>query len=514
MCAQALHFNERASSFAVAQYAHADATHYLTRALALAPNDDLHCRFTLLARREACYAAMAQPEPRLADLTEMMALAQRLHEQNATAAPDVKPLIVTLTRQGSHFSDTGQAESAITALRQAITLAHDAGEHILETEARAILGSAYFVLGRVEAARRELLPVIEGATDAAPSVALGRAYESLGAVSMFSGALAEVIIGYLEKALTCYRAVGYKYGEASTLNKLGYTLVAQGEGEYARAEGFYREGMAVCCEVGYRTYESLISRNLGVLYTHMGDYAQAEPAFQHSLGIDRQSKQIHFEGMTLNYLAFLALNMGDYARAQALNHAALEKLADAEARGWLTKTASELGLLHHFLGEQEAALEVLTRGLKLAEELGDRRQIGYALTRLGHTLTALGRLDEAAAAYQKAFQLHRALQQTNRSIYPLAGLASLAHLQGELPRAQQIVEQILDHLATRQLDATDEALQVYLTCARILRAAGDPRSAALIGMAREQLQRRAATIADEAAWRRFWAAPLHRDIVV
>ena len=132
---------------------------------------------------------------------------------------------------------------------------------------------------------------------------------------------------------------------------------------------------------------------------------------------------------------------------------------------------------------------------------------------MGHTLTALGRLDEAAAALQRAYELHRALQQTNRSIYPLAGLASLAHRQRELPRAQQIVEQILDHLATRQLDATDEALQVYLTCAEIFRAAGDPRSAALLGTAHEQLQRRAATIADEAARRRFWAAPLHRDVV-
>ena len=235
-------------------------------------------------------------------------------------------MIVTLTRLGSYFSDAGQAEPAIAALQQAITLAHDAGEHALETEARVDSGPAYFLRGRLEAARRELLPAVEGATDAAPSVALGRSYETLGAVSMFSGAMAEVIIGYLEKALTCYRAVDYKDGEASTLNKLGYTLVAQGEGEYARAEEFYREGMAVCCEVGYRVLESLISRNLGVLYTHTGDYAQAEPAFQHSLEIDRQSKQIHFEGATLNYLAFLALNMGDYARAQALNHAALEKL--------------------------------------------------------------------------------------------------------------------------------------------------------------------------------------------
>ncbi len=87
--AQALHFNELASLFAVARFAHADAIHFVTRALALAPTDDLHRRFTLLARREGCYAAMAQPEPRLADLTEMMALARRLLERKADARPNV-----------------------------------------------------------------------------------------------------------------------------------------------------------------------------------------------------------------------------------------------------------------------------------------------------------------------------------------------------------------------------------------------------------------------------------------
>lgn len=504
---QALHFNERAGIFALAQFAHEDAIRSTTRALMLAPDHDLQRRFNLLARREECHAALAQPEPRLADLTAMKELAQRIFAQNV----DAKPMIVTLTRQGAYFSDTGQAEPAIAHLQQAIIMAYDAGEHALETEARSMLGAGYFLLGRVEAARRELLPLVEGATDAASSVALGRAFESLAGVSMFSGATAELIADYLEKAMTCYRAVGDKNGESGVLNKLGYLLVAHGEGEVARAEEFYRKGLAVCREIGHRSRESLISRNLGVLYTHIGDYAQAELAFQHSLGIDRQSKQIHYEGAALIYLAFLALNMGDYARAQALNRAAIEKLAAAEASGWLAKpTWSELGLLYHIVGDQETALDHLARALEIAEDLDDRRQIGYALTRMGHTLTALGRFDEAAAALQKAFQLHCALQQTNRSIYPLAGLAKLAQRQGELAHAQQIVEQILGHLATRCLDATDEALQVYLTCFEILQAAGDARSAALLQMAREQLQRRAATIADDAARKLFWSAPLHR----
>ena len=51
----ALDFNERAGVFAVGQFAHAEAIRYLTRALALAPDDDLRRRFKLLARREECY---------------------------------------------------------------------------------------------------------------------------------------------------------------------------------------------------------------------------------------------------------------------------------------------------------------------------------------------------------------------------------------------------------------------------------------------------------------------------
>jgi tetratricopeptide (TPR) repeat protein len=337
----------------------------------------------------------------------------------------------------------------------------------------------------------------------------------MAAVSMFSGARAEVIAGYMEKSLLCYRAVGYKNGEANILNKMGYLLVAQGEGEYAQAEDYYRQGLALSREIGHPSLESLISRNLAILFTHTGEYAQAEQAFQHSLAIDRQSKQLHFEGMTLNYLAFLALNMGDYPRAQAVRLAAREKLATSAARGWLPKpTWSELALVDYFVGDLAAALATLTRALKMAEELGDRRQMGYASTRLGYTLTALGRFDAAATAFQKAFQLHHALQQTNRSLYPLAGLAQLAYRQEELRRARQIVAQILDHLETCYLDATDEALQVYLTCFQILQSTGDPRAATMRQIAQEQLQRRAATIADEAARQRFWSAPLHAAAAV
>ncbi len=504
---QALHFYELASEAAITRFAHTEVIRLLTRALALTPDDPLR-RFNLLLRRERSFSIMAQPAPRLADLAEMMTLAQHLQEQRADAAP----LITALTRQGLHFSDAGQAEPAIAALRQAITLSQRTGALALEIEARSILGETYFLRGRLEEALAELAPTIERALGAPSSVALGRAYEYMAAVSMFSGAMKETIIGYLEQLLASYRAVNDRVGEAAVLNKLGYAVMAHGEDEYAQAERYFQEGMVLCRDIGDRARESLMSRNLGLLYTHTGDYARAEPALRHSLEIDQYSEQIHFEGAALNYFAFWALSMGDFDQAQALNDEALEKLVVSDARGWLAKTYSELGLLHHLRGDQETALKYLSKALQHADRLGDQRQIGYALTRRGHALTALGRLDEAVADYCKALELHRAMQQTNRATYPLAGLANVAHLQGELPRAQQLVEEILAHLANRNLDATDEALQVYLICARILHAAGDLRAAALTHMAQEQLERRAATIVDDAARRRFWAAPLHSAV--
>ena len=98
---------------------------------------------------------MAQPEPRLADLTEMMTLTHHLLEPTDGAA-------------GRETDDRGADASGIVFLgqwdrpsrrsplflRQAITLAHNTGEHVLETEANPprFWVLSYFVLGRVEAA--------------------------------------------------------------------------------------------------------------------------------------------------------------------------------------------------------------------------------------------------------------------------------------------------------------------------------------------------------------------------
>jgi hypothetical protein len=152
--------------------------------------------------------------------------------------------------------------------------------------------------------------------------------------------------------------------------------------------------------------------------------------------------------------------------------------------------------------------------LQLAQNLGAQREQGYALTNLGHALTGLGRLVEAAEAYQQAILMRRALGVPSRVMEPLAGLARVALAQGDTSSALNYGEEILAYLETGSLAGTDAPFWIYLTCYRVLQAHQDSRAPVILQMAHRLLQARAATIGDERLRRSFLEnVPAHRELV-
>ena len=89
-----------------------------------------------------------------------------------------------------------------------------------------------------------------------------------------------------------------------------------------------------------------------------------------------------------------------------------------------------------------------------------------------------------------------------------------APLQGDLAQAQACTEEILNHLKAGSLYGADEPFRVYLTCYRVLRAAGDARAQAILETAHCLLQERAARISDEKLRHSFLEnVAAHREIV-
>jgi tetratricopeptide (TPR) repeat protein len=154
------------------------------------------------------------------------------------------------------------------------------------------------------------------------------------------------------------------------------------------------------------------------------------------------------------------------------------------------------------------------QALRLAQGLGARREQGYALTNLGHALTGLGRLPEAATAYQQAIDVRREMGVRSRMIEPLAGRARVAIAQGDTSSVLAHVAEILAYLETGSLAGTDAPFRVYLTCYRVLQAHHDIRAPGILQLAHKRLHALAATIADERLRRLFLEhVPSHRELI-
>jgi len=277
---------------------------------------------------------------------------------------------------------------------------------------------------------------------------------------------------YHEQALAISRQVGYRRGEAHTLNCLGFIFLDRGN--YITAKPYFEQALQIRQECGDRQGEATSIFALGYIHHLLGEYAEVETFYKQCLMLARESGSWRGESMTLTYL----------------------------------------GLLSHHRSKHRIALEFGQQALRIAQDSSDRSTQGYILTHLGHALMGLGKLDRATVAYHQALILRRELGQTPLSMEPLAGLARISLAQRDLSQAQAYVEEILNHLKTGTLFSTDEPLRVYLTCYRVLCANQDLRAQDTLDTAYNLLQERAAKINDEAKRRSFLEnVAVHREIV-
>jgi len=120
---------------------------------------------------------------------------------------------------------------------------------------------------------------------------------------------------------------------------------------------------------------------------------------------------------------------------------------------------------------------------------------------------------QAAHAYQQAHTLRSQLGQNSLAMESLTGLARVRLAQGNLVQAMVHVDDVLEQLATRSLDGTEEPLRIYLTCFHILQASDDLRADEILETAHGLLQERAAKIDDEKLRRSFLEnVAAHREI--
>jgi len=443
---RALEYLRRAGDQAAAQYANAEAIAYFNRALDLTPEEDLTGRFELLLGCEGIYQLQGERQEQDRVLGELELLANDLDDDQKRA--------VVAVRRAWYGIVTGDLPTTVAAAQEAIQWAHLAGDVATEAAAHATLGPAHWERGDYESAR-------------AHSV----------------------------QALALARSAGLRQQEAESLYHLSFVCYYQADFDGALQYG--KQAQPIYQELGDQQGQSRLHLTLALASWSQGDYDGARRYSEPCLRVAREVGARQEEAFLLFCLSWVFESLGNYARSKEIADQALAMWRELGLPRGEGGMLAILGSIMHHLGDDETAREYCEQALRVGQDVGDAIVPPLALTKLGHALVGLGRLDEAADAYREALALHRELKEHYRANEPLAGLARTALAQGDRRQAQARVEEILSYLETRTLDGALEPLRVYLTCYRVLQANDDPRADRILEEAHLFLQQRAAKISDE-----------------
>jgi tetratricopeptide (TPR) repeat protein/biotin operon repressor len=500
---RAVRFYQAAGDRAVGMGATADAATAYSRALEvldqLADEADPIQQFTLLLARERVYDLQGEREAQRRDLCDLANLVAEQGDDRCQAEVALRQAhyAEAICNYPQALAHIAIAVETIQATRDRVSVGR---LEELAAEAYRLWGVILWLQGDPETAQVKIhrgLRLAQGAQLRKTEAACMR---TLGILSYYQCEYAEAK-AHLETVLPIFDEIGDMGSKGNTLNSLA--LVCHEQYDYAGAMPYYERALRTHRQIGDRKGEGMVLNNLGLLTHDQGEYTKAGESYQQALHIFREVGDRRGESMALNNSGRVFSDLGSYARARAYYEQALRiRRAIGQRRGEGV-VLSNLGLLAHRQGDDALARSYGQQALQIAGELDDPDIRSYTLTYLGHALTGLGLLEEAAVAYQQSLDLRRELGFDKEAVDSLAGLTRVCLAQGHLDQAVLYTEEILCQLGNSTLDSIEEPFRVYLTCYRVLRATESPRADEILKIVCHALQERMTRITDHQMQRSF-----------
>jgi CHAT domain-containing protein/tetratricopeptide (TPR) repeat protein len=211
-----------------------------------------------------------------------------------------------------------------------------------------------------------------------------------------------------EQALTIYREIGYRQGEAASLCNLG--LAYQSLGQYDTAIKFHQQLLEISLKIGYRQGEAASLGNLALAYNSLGQYDKAIEFQKQSLVIKREIENRDGEAASLCNLGLAYGSLGQYHKAIEFLEQCLKIVREIEYRQEEAITLGNLGAAYDSLGQYDTAIEFHQQSLEISREI--RYSVGesISLNNLGNTFLQTHQLAEAETALRASIEIHESLR--------------------------------------------------------------------------------------------------------
>lgn len=202
-----------------------------------------------------------------------------------------------------------------------------------------------------------------------------------------------------EQALAIAREIGWRAGESFALWMLGFCLA--GGGHFDQALDAVMHSIAIAEEIAHRQWLAAAHCAAGTIYFDLLALPSAQRHLEEAVAHAHASASQHWIHTTSGFLASLLVARGDLARAATVLAPVLNPDTPAQTLGQRSAWSARIRLALA-QGDSEAALSLLDRLIAASPHASATQPIlRYSLLR-ADALTALNRLDEAAATLRAA----------------------------------------------------------------------------------------------------------------
>jgi CHAT domain-containing protein len=260
-----------------------------------------------------------------------------------------------------------------------------------------------------------------------------------------------------ETALTIYRELGYRAGEAKALNNIG--LVNEVLGSYPQALDYYEQSLVITRELGDRATEAGTLTNIGIVNALVGNYKEALDYYQRGLIITREIGDRSSEAKILTNIGIVNDLLGNYA--EALNHHQQGLVIAREIGDRATEALAlnNIGIVNQFLRNYEEALNYYQQSLIVTREIGDRATEALTLNNIGIVNRFLRNYEEALDYYQQSLIVTREIGNRSSEAKTLNNIGIVNRFLGNYEEALDYYQQSL--VITREIGSPVTEAQTF-----------------------------------------------------
>jgi CHAT domain-containing protein len=248
------------------------------------------------------------------------------------------------------------------------------------------------------------------------------------------------IIKY-EEALAIWRELGNKTEEASLLKEIGVIYYELSETE--RSLEYFDQAITLARAAGNKEIEGDAIIGLGNSQGLLGNQRRALESYSQTLKLAREIKHQKLETTALVSLSYAHDQLGEKQIALDYLNQALPIVRQSADKQLESMILVSYGVIHHSLGDPKRAIDYFLQSLAIVRQTGDQRQEASTLGNIGAAYYELGEHQKAIDFYNQSLEIERKFGNRVGEVIALSNLAVAYKTLGNKPKALETYNQAL-----------------------------------------------------------------------